>query len=313
MSVIALTSCANNTSGTTEMTAQQTPLKKEYTALVIEGGGLGDDGEYISTLGKSDIDLSLRYITKTPAPEDVPLTFNGNTYNGKYSESSVSPYYGYERECFVYKSDTFKITYMINEHTKQLQYYSILYNSGSKPNYGEKDPYSQEECITMAKEYLKQYVHDIEKYTVLWMNKLDFSWGAQYDMYFKEYIGDVAIPNIARIRINEYGEIMHFHYRTAIEDVEAFKESGYLETIDWDSVYETAEKKACEAFEACEYYNNYDFYQAINNEKYKTKVELEKMADGRYALQLEVYVFMSTKESPDIGRIGKTEIFIYLD
>ena len=298
ISVMALTSCANNAITTAETTAQQTPLNKEYTALVYDYTD-GIPG------GEKDVDLSHKTRKKSPAPSDS-VTIDGVTYKGTYTSSWVYERYNFDRDEYTYKDDNVSVRYTINAATGKVEGLSIDYKR-DKSFYEGKKIYSEEECLELAKEYIKQYVPNIEKYTLVSKTKTQ---AEIYKFKFREYIDGVRVGNDAFVNVNVYGELDNFDYHFDIEDVEAFKASGYLETIDWDAVDEAIEKRANEFLSYSEQYNS---IEVINTEEHQTTKTLVKMADGSFALKCQVYVYMSNSENSDVWASDNVLMIIYLD
>lgn len=303
MSVIALTSCANNattgtTSGTIATTEAPTPVKKEYTALVYDySDGAGS--------GKKDIDLNHKTKKKSPAPT-APVTINGVTYAGTYTSSWDSDFYNFDRDEYTYKNDNISVRYTINASTGNVEGFSIN-QKRDKSYYDGKKIYSEDECFEMAKEYIKPYVPNIENYKLVSKNKTQDN---VYKFKFREYIDGVRIGNDAFVNVSIYGELDHFDYHTEIEDVEAFKESGYLETIDWDAVDEAIEARTNEMLS---YSEQFDSIEVINTEEHKTTKTLVKMADGSFALKCQVNVCMTYKDFPEYNVSDTVLMIIYLD
>lgn len=300
MSVLALTSCANNATTTAETTtaAQQTPLNKEYTALVYDYTD-GIPG------GKKDVDLNHKTIKKSPAPSDS-ITIDGVTYKGTYTSSWDSDRYNFNRDEYTYKDDNVSVRYTINATTGKVEVFSIDHKR-EESFYEGKKIYSEEECLELAKEYIKPYVPNIEKYTLVSKSNPQ---GDIYKFKFREYIDGVRTGNDAFVNVSIYGELDHFDYHTEIEDVEAFKESGYLETIDWDAVDEAIEARANEMLS---YSEQFDSIEVINTEEHKTTKTLVKMADGSFALKCQVNVCMTYKDFPEYNVSDTVLMIIYLD
>ncbi len=297
MSALVLTSCASNTT-TTTTTGQPTPIKREYTALVYDySDGAGS--------GKKDIDLNHKTKKKSPAP-NASVTINGVTYAGTYTSSWDSDFYNFDRDEYTYKNDNVSVRYTINASTGNVEGFSIN-QKRDKSYYDGKKIYSEDECLEIAKEYIKPYVPNIENYTLVSKNK------TQDDVYkfkFREYIDGVRVGNDVFINVNIYGELDHFDYHTDIEDVEAFKKSGYLESINWDAVDAAIEKRACEAFSSSKIFGS---FEVVNNDEYKTTKTLVKMADGGFALKCQVYVYMTYREEPNTGVTDNVLMLVYLD
>ena len=162
---------------------------------------------------------------------------------------------------------------------------------------------------------MKEYVPNIYNYTIVSSeSRENKACGIIYNYKFKEYIGDLPIGNTAAVHINRYGDIISFTNNTDIEDVEAFKESGYIEAIDWDAVDEAIGKKACEAYTArTNGQIQYTHYRVYSSDKSKNIKTLVRMADGRYALNINAYVLVSTDEYPDRYESFEALMLIYLD
>ena len=318
---LALTSCDNgamtatsNTTSTTNTTATTIKptipsVKKEYNVLVtgFSDGGGGAKKDYIDLDGGSK--------RKDPAPI-AALTFNGVTYNGKYSHTRVEKFYNIDRDVYTYDDGKIEIKYTVHEKSGKIDSVYTYLLKVNKEDYIGRRAYSKEDCIRLAKEYMKQYIPNIDEYI---LEDCDESTGHKgynvaYHLKFREYIGDLALPNDAFVDINMYGDIVSFDYYTAIEDVEAFKASGYLESVDWDSVTEAINARACEVFATDENIRKrFDFFRVLNNDVFQTEKSLARMADGRYALQCTAHVFLTTEEFPDLGTIYDVELFLYLD
>ncbi|MBQ9746933.1 MAG: hypothetical protein IJW21_08950 [Clostridia bacterium] len=318
--VLALTSCTNNTvnnteitsntSVTTQATSTAAPLptvKREYTALVYDFA----DG---FVAGEKDIDLKTTFKKKNPAPS-ANLTINGNTYSGKYNRSWNSLFYGFNRDEYVFNDITNGITieYTVNANTGKVEayYFSNIYDTPS--NYEGRKTYLEDECLKIAKEYMKQYVPNIEKYTLVNSTvKTNLQgYDTEYDFKFREYIGDIPIGNDVFVDVNMYGDIVSFDYHTEIEDVEEFKESGFLDTLDWDAIDEVIAKRACEAFKSVDGFD--DYFDACRYDESKSTKTLVKMKDGRYVLKCQAYVFMYEDIYPYPGRYESVLLMVYID
>ncbi|MBQ8449007.1 MAG: hypothetical protein IJX27_08790, partial [Clostridia bacterium] len=90
--------------------------------------------------------------------------------------------------------------------------------------------------------------------------------------------------------------------------------SKFIEIQDWDAIDEAIGKRACEAFEAVDGFDEYfSSTRYFNQGEYTTTKTLVKMADGRYALQCQAYVFLATKEDQNIGKIDSVLLLVYLE
>lgn len=309
---LALTSCAATTMlETTNTTGQQTPIKKDYSALIY---GFSDG----VPSAKKDIDLSADPVEKNP-PNITTVAIGDKTYIGKYEGSSNSKYYDDETNTYTCSTQNGSIvnniTYKVNAKTQDVVFYMLSRRNDKVSDYEGLKTYTKEECFELAKEFMKQYVTNIDNYTVISeYEKTDSIYGTWYHYRFVECIGDLQIGNIAIIDINMYGEVLYFTRQTHIEDVEAFEDSGYIETIDWDAVDEAIGKKALEAFTArTNGQTQYTHYRVYSSDKSKNIKTLVRMADGRYALSIDAYVLVSTDEYPDRYESFEALMLIYLD
>jgi hypothetical protein len=318
---LTLTSCANpgtsntpstsdtpahTSSSTSSTTSAPTPVKREYTALLY------DFADGIVGSGK-DIDLSTKIVRKHFVP-DRKLTINGNTYAGVYDESEESKFYNYDRDEYTYydNNNGIKINYTINAATGDVESYGFYNYRDVSSDYEGRKIYSQEECLEIATEYMKQYIHNIEKYT-LTSGKAEnglSGYGTQYTFKFKEYIGDLPIGNSINVSVTRYGDVRFFNYHITIEDTEKFKESGFLEAQDWDAIDEAIAKRACEAFPTLKDYDKY--FSSCEYDADRTTKTLVRMKDGRYALQCQAYVKLIYKETGNFRR-ESVLLLVYLN
>ena len=118
----------SSTSGTIGTTGQQTPLKKEYTALVYDYTD-GIPG------GKKDVDLNHKTIKKSPAPSDS-ITIDGVTYKGTYTSSWAVDFYNFDRDEYIYNDDNVEVRYTINANTGK--FHKASCSSVSKMSEGNK-------------------------------------------------------------------------------------------------------------------------------------------------------------------------------
>ena len=307
-------STANTTVTTGQQTpgqqtpGQQTPIKKEYTALIYDytDGGVG---------GKKDIDLSDKTIIKDSTPHAIAMV-NGKSFIGTYEGTRIGSGYNDERDSYTYDNGSVYGRYMINNKTNEVCYFSIYYTNDKASNYDGREIYTEAECLEMAKNFMKQYTPNIDEYTIIsHYTKTHKAYGTYYTYKFREYIGDIGIGNTASVDINMYGDIIYFAYDTDIEDVEAFKASGYIESIDWDAADEAIGKRACEAYTSRDdFYEYFELCHYVSGGKYETTKTLAKMSDGRYALYCTAYVRLcynanNTKDGP----INDVLLLVYLD
>ena len=118
ISVIALTSCANNATTTAETTEAPTPVKKEYTVYLT---GFSD-----SIVGGRKDNLVLQSNLRPEAPPtSFTLQIDGKTYPGTHM--STHNYYQWkcDREAFLYEDNNIEVNYKINSFTEKLEYYSM--------------------------------------------------------------------------------------------------------------------------------------------------------------------------------------------
>lgn len=315
---LTLTSCAgsgtSDTAGTSDTTptttssttSAPTPVKREYTALLY------DFADGIVGSGK-DIDLSTEIVRKHFVP-NRKLTINGTTYDGVYYESQVSKFYKSDRHEYHYHDNDagIRITYIMNEYTGKLESYSFYKFDDVASNYEGRKIYTQEECLEIAIEYMKQYAPDIEKYTLVSSKSKSGYKGydTEYTFKFREYIGDLPIGNNIFVYITMYGDITGFYNHSVIEDVEEFKESGFLEALDWDAIEEAIAKRACEAFPSLKDYDKY--FSSCEYDSEKTTKTLTRMKDGRYALICQAYVKLIYKETGNFRR-ESVLLLVYLN
>jgi len=290
------TSCAN-ISTTTKLDDSLQPTEKTYT--VLEAGGVSD-----SSLGikhNSEISLAINNIKDNAKNNNTKeIILNDVSFSGKYYKTVTSPYYNRVYDVYDGNTGSAKISFKINSENNKIFGYST-YDIEYKTKIEGKKELTKEECIDIAKDYLKKYVDDVENYTITYnYTKLDVYMG-NHNIYFTRYIDGIPTMDSAYIYVTEYGDIVRFDFNSLGD----MKNVDVLNSHNIEAIEKAIDEK-CEKIYG-DIMNDPDYSVNISKSK-----RLVRMADGKYALEYEISAYISYVDS-DRHASDSCMLIIYLE
>jgi hypothetical protein len=225
-------------------------------------------------------------------PPSATLNWNGKEYIGKYERTLYAPLKNYiPIDFYTYRQEGVDYSIDYGMEGDELVYFSLYWEVDRSDYYKGKEKCSEEECVNIAKEYIKKLVPNSDDYIVKDIGFMKFSVGdelrysSSYVIDFIEVVDGKRIGNVVSVSVNIYGEVMHY-YVSGCMDANEVKKDGILERQNWDAVEEAIEERVYEAYANC-----------------KEKVEylnciyvLDQFEDGSYFLQIQAFVNIGTKQ-----------------
>ena len=290
------TSCAN-ISTTTKLDDSLQPTEKTYT--VLEAGASSD-----SSLGinhSREILLDSKKV-KDDAKKNLSKEVNidNKTISGKYDETGISPYYNRNFDTYKSMSDGVRIEFFLNSETGKMVGYSTYDETYLEKN-GTKKILSEEECIEIAENHLKNYVSDIENYKITSKRFSNSSvYNGRYMITFSRYINGIETLDGALITVTQYGDITSFDFNNLGD----MKGATVLNNLDFEAIEKAVDEK-CEKI----------YGDIMNDPNYSVNISkskrLVRMADGKYALEYDIYADIADVNS-DRHTGDMCELTVYL-
>jgi predicted small secreted protein len=265
-----LTSCGNtNTGNTTDI-----PVKP-FEYAVLETSLSSDSSALIKH--KADINLGLSNKTDISKKDFIKeITLDSIKINGKYSNTSVSPYYNRTVDVYKKTNGSVQTEFKIIPETNRLVGYSV-YDHEYATKSERKNEIIEEEAINIATDYLKNHISDTENYRVTTRYSEIEIFKGWYAVYFTRYIGNIPTQDSAYIYVTAYGDIVRFDFNNLgdMKDLTVLSEHN-LEDID-----KAVDEKRDEIYA-----------DVIGNSEYKVSFsrgkKLIRLSDGKYALEYTI-------------------------
>ena len=210
--------------------------------------------------------------------------FNEKEYELSYVETEESYLYNSEMDTYSYRDSVVFLEIGINPRTnKIIKFISTNKNYKLDPNKAER---SKEECLQIAKDFISDYVENVEEYELTVDNSLKYNEVPDYNFQFSRYIDGMKTYDVAQITITSYGDIVcyRFYCYEGLNDV----------TLPDENTLEELRGKVNEKLD--------NIYSDMKNE-YRVEYanideRLLRTTDGRYAIEYCVNVsLVQSKEN----------------
>lgn len=176
------------------------------------------------------------------------------------------------------------------------------------PNYVETvdtDEISRDECISIAKDYLRSYVEDIEQYELVrdqyWKSP---EFNACYDFGFVRVIDGVSTLDKASIWVTAYGKVV-LHSFTCLGEM---KDAKLPSQDDMKLIRAAVDEKIKETYQSVE--QKYDIEYTVDDFE---DVVFMRLEDGSYAIQYDITVRLTPKDSEEPGFSELTCLLVIIE
>ncbi|MBO5953601.1 MAG: hypothetical protein J6Q53_05745 [Oscillospiraceae bacterium] len=287
--VLSLSACS-------ETPAATEPSSQELARFeILELGGY----DHISGANHSD-DFRLTYDEEAKRPADkqkINIIRNGTEYELPYYQTRGSYLYHDTRDIYRIQTTEKLIEIELNRYTGRVDFYS--WYDRDYLHAVPSDELTREECLTIARAYLGDYIEDSAQYDLI-----ADSYSTASDSYlftFSRLVDGVETYDRAKIRVTVYGDVITHSFgslgsmRDAIlptqetmDDIQA----GLDERLE--KIYAPLEDK-------------YNVSYELNKE------EFLRLADGTYALKYDFAVHAAPKNSEQSPWVEGTHLLVRLN
>lgn len=244
------------------------------------GSGYGDGGEI--TVAKEEINLIHTWEQRSNAPKNLTIDFEGKSYNGEYTETQFSSYYGCDYDEYLCKEeDGNDYIFGINvESGKTIRYHRVRKTEFTLDE-SERKP--REECLEIALQCLNKYTSGEYELSSERYDKWSTEDG-MYQFYFTKKINGILTKDVVNVSVNTSGEICSFNFNTA-----PMLNDASVPKVDLDKADKAVEERLAEII--------YEDKETSFGDKYLTRLK-----DGKYGIVYNINV----EEESNI------EMFVYI-
>ena len=220
----------------------------------------------------------------------------GESYSVQYQETRIV--YDYdgqstETEIYKYSGDTYSISVHFDKKTGEI----TAWHRYEKKYENNGEIKSEEVCLQIARDYLAEYVDDIDEYELVRKNSTSTS----YDFDFYRYIGGMKMRDIASIRVRNNGEVCSVD----IECAGSMRDADLPDEVVLSEVRNNVDAKLEAIYE--DMYNRYTVTYGKREEM------MLAFSDGSYAIECKVTANIVPKNISEESISETSTLIIFLD
>ena len=258
--------------------------------------------DYISNANhSSEVKLDYGYSEKFKLIKSKTVTVGNTKCDVKYTETETGYWYNNDIDYYIgTDNEGHDVKIGINTKTGDIDRYFLI--SEESEAFFDLTEKGRDECLEIAKEYLSNYVDDVENYKITFEK---FNKGkeipSKYFFVFSRYVEELETFDRARIGVNIYGVICEHRFDCLGELKDAkVPNQATLDELDvkvtekLDEIYSTV-KDICTV--------EYDEINAV----------FVRLSNGKYAIEYEVTVKLTPFDTNTKMPYETPKFIVYLD
>ena len=272
------------TQGTTATTQAPSPIVLDGNLTVLFTDSSSDSNSGIIIEKETDFDgIDEQFTDSEKIGTKQTVTIAGVTYTGTYVDSTKSDYYGDDTDNYRASAKGGTLTFSINKKTGVCTKFFFAIN---RTNTEKK--LTSDECYPKVIEHLKEYVEDIESYTLVNVHNQGGTTGYLFQFY--RMIDGIKTSECIDVRVDYNGKV----YNHSLYSI------GEMKNVDISAI-KTADIEAAISDKLNATYRGYDKIEHLTKD-----IMFSRLANGKYAFVCRVSIdATNTEENSSYYNLAK--------